>query len=254
VTSVETSPLGPSAVGPSTSAPTGPWLVLATEGSAAALGTSAAALGTSAAVPVTRVASGATFIRLLSELAPRLAILAMPPAGATELLAAVAERHHRPTLQLVLVNDPSDVTGRLRALSLGFDEALPASIAPEELIGRALLLVDASRSRPAASLQVTIAPGVHLDVAGRRVRRGEIDVHLRPREYALLAVLATHPGRVFSRRELVDRAWGAGYTGGARTVDVHVRWLRAKLEPDPARPVHLVTVRGSGYRLDPPNG
>jgi DNA-binding response OmpR family regulator len=75
---------------------------------------------------------------------------------------------------------------------------------------------------------------------------------VRPKEYAILALLAAHPGRVFSRRELIERIWGVGYAGGQRTIDVHVRWLRAKIEDAPSRPAHLITVRGTGYRLDPP--
>ena len=90
-----------------------------------------------------------------------------------------------------------------------------------------------------------------LDLVGRRVRRAGVDVHLRPKEFALLALLASDPGRAFSRSELVDRAWGSAYTGGNRTIDVHIRWLRAKIELDPARPAHVITVRGTGYRLDP---
>ncbi len=67
----------------------------------------------------------------------------------------------------------------------------------------------------------------------------------------MLALLATHPGRVYTRRELMERVWGTGRWDGSRTVDVHVRWLRSKIEPDPEHPIHLVTVRGVGYRLDP---
>jgi DNA-binding response OmpR family regulator len=202
---------------------------------------------------VIAVAAGSEFVRLLMELAPRLAVVSSPPAGSAELLAATAERRRRPGLRLVLLNQPSDVAGRLEALAQGFDEALPMSIDPEELTGRALhLLLDDDRRGLADPRPIEIAPGVHLDLLGRRVRRSGVEIHLRPREYALIAHLATHPGRVFTRRELVTRAWGAGYSGGSRTVDVHVRWLRAKIERDPARPAHLMTVRGVGYRPDPP--
>jgi DNA-binding response OmpR family regulator len=202
---------------------------------------------------VITVAAGSEFVRLLRELAPRLVVVSSPPAGPAELLAAVAERRRRPGSRLVLLNQPSDVAGRLRALAQGFDEALPLSIDPEELTGRALhLLLDDGRLGAFDPGPIEITPGVHLDLLGRRVRRSGVEIHLRPREYALIAHLATHPGRVFTRRELVTHAWGAGYSGGSRTVDVHVRWLRAKIERDPARPAHLVTVRGVGYRLDPP--
>lgn len=202
---------------------------------------------------VVTVAAGSEFVRLLLELAPSLVVMSSPPAGPTELLAAVAERRRRPGLRLVLLNQPTDVAGRLQALAQGFDEALPMSIDPEELTGRALhLLLDDGRMAAFDPRPIEIADGIHLDLVGRRVRRAGAEIHLRPREYALIAHLATHPGRVFTRRELVMHAWGAAYSGGSRTVDVHVRWLRAKIETDPARPAHLVTVRGVGYRLDPP--
>ncbi len=74
---------------------------------------------------------------------------------------------------------------------------------------------------------------------------------MRPKEFSLLALLARNPGRVYTRRQLLDRVWGPGTSSDPRTVDVHVRWLRSKIEPDPGRPIHLVTVRGIGYRLDP---
>jgi len=72
-----------------------------------------------------------------------------------------------------------------------------------------------------------------------------------PSEGELLAMLAAHPGRAYSRRQLLDRVWGHDHEGDPRTVDVHVRWLRSKLEPRPEAPIHIVTVRGVGYRLDP---
>ena len=65
-------------------------------------------------------------------------------------------------------------------------------------------------------------------------------------------MLAGHPGRAYTRRQLLDRVWGADHDGDPRTVDVHVRWLRSKIEAEPGHPVHLVTIRGIGYRLDPP--
>jgi DNA-binding winged helix-turn-helix (wHTH) protein len=97
----------------------------------------------------------------------------------------------------------------------------------------------------------------------RRRRHGLRVVALLAARLALLAdrarrataptLLAAHPGRAFTRQQLLDRVWGPGHVGDPRTVDVHVRWLRAKVERDPERPAHLVTVRGVGYRLDPPD-
>ncbi|HEX2756080.1 MAG TPA: response regulator transcription factor [Candidatus Limnocylindrales bacterium] len=202
-------------------------------------------------VDIVVAADGPAFVGFLHELKACLALLTCPPGGPTEILAAVTDRRQRPALRIILLNDPADVTGRLEALALGFDDALPASIDPEELTGRALLLANGNRGVAGHERQIPVAPGVILDLVGRRVRRGGVDVHLRPKEFALLSVLASDPGRVFSRTELVDRAWGPAYDGGSRTIDVHIRWLRAKIERDPARPSHVVTVRGTGYRLDP---
>ena len=78
-------------------------------------------------------------------------------------------------------------------------------------------------------------------------------MHLRPREFELLATLASNPGRAFTRGQLIMLAWDAGGEIGPRTVDVHVHWLRAKIESQPRQPIYLVTVRGFGYRLDPPS-
>ena len=201
---------------------------------------------------VETVSLGSTFVQLLHELRPELAVVWSPPAAPGELLAAVAERRQRPALRLIFLNKPEDVAGRLEALALGFDEALPTSVDPVELVGRAHLLVDPGRHGSDPARHIPIARDVQLDLVGRRVRRHDVEVHLRPKEFALLALLATDPGRVFSRDELVARIWGSTYAGGPRTVDVHIRWLRAKIEEDPARPVHVITVRGTGYRLDPP--
>jgi DNA-binding response OmpR family regulator len=101
------------------------------------------------------------------------------------------------------------------------------------------------------TLPVATDLDVELDLIARELRRGGRPVHVRPKEFLLLAVLASNPGRAFSRRQLLDLAWDAERGIHTRTVDVHVHWLRAKIEAVPRRPVHLVTVRGYGYRLDP---
>lgn len=203
---------------------------------------------------VETVTVGLTFVDRLRDLRPPLAVVCSPPADTEDMLAAAAERRLRPSLRLIFLNEPADVAGRLDALALGFDDALPSTTDPGELAGRARILLDgAGRRGPDEALQVSVTKDVVLDLAAHRVRRRGANVHLRPKEFALLALLATEPGRVFSRDELVARIWGQAYHGGTRTVDVHIRWLRAKVEDDPAQPAHLMTVRGIGYRLDPPD-
>ena len=107
----------------------------------------------------------------------------------------------------------------------------------------------ALRAEPSA--QLVVAPGYELDPTSRQLRHGGALIHLRPREYALLAILATFPGHAFTRDQLMDLAWGTDRAIGPRAVDVNVHWLRAKIEPQPHRPAHLISVRGVGYRLDP---
>jgi DNA-binding response OmpR family regulator len=89
-----------------------------------------------------------------------------------------------------------------------------------------------------------------IDLARHEVSRAGKTLPLKPKEYELLAFLTRHKGIVLSRDLILDRVWGWSYGGGSRTVDVHVRWLREKIERDPANPERIITVRGVGYRFE----
>ena len=196
------------------------------------------------------VGDPAAFLSLLDDAHPRIAIVAEPPASADLLDRVAQERRRRPRLRVVHLAPEANVDARLRALRLGFDEALSTSVCAEELLGRLALLDERARPRPVTTVEV--GDDVELDLFAHELRRGGQPIHLRPKEFNLLAMLAAHPGRAYTRRQLLDRVWGPEHHGDPRTVDVHIRWLRAKIEADPARPLHLVTLRGVGYRLDPP--
>ncbi|NLE75282.1 MAG: response regulator transcription factor [Chloroflexi bacterium] len=100
--------------------------------------------------------------------------------------------------------------------------------------------------------QLTLQAGdLNLDVARRILTRGEQDFHLTPKECFLLALFMRNPGRVFSRKVIMKQVWDTEYVGDTRTLDVHVHWLRRKIEDDSRHPTHLVTVRGTGYRFEP---
>ncbi len=90
---------------------------------------------------------------------------------------------------------------------------------------------------------------IELDARGRTALRAGVEVPLKPREFDLVFFLAKHAGQVFRREQLLERVWGYEFFGGSRTVDVHVRWLREKLEADPAHPRHILTIRGVGYKF-----
>jgi len=222
------------------------WLVLATDGPATKLEDLARG-----SIHVRTVADPEAFSRLLASDRPRIAIVSEPPAGPGEfsLLRHERQRRHQ-ALRTIHLSPTSAIRQRLDALRGGFDEALPESVDPVELAERATLLEEQARSRPGGRLPV--ADGFELDLVAHELRLDGTAIHLRPKEFQLLATLAAHPGRAYSRRQLLDRVWGPNQLGDPRTVDVHVRWIRSKIEPRPDRPVHLVTVRGVGYRLDPP--
>jgi DNA-binding response OmpR family regulator len=219
------------------------WIALAEGGPLARLG------GLHTASTLRTTGDPAAFAGLLIAARPRIAILAKPPACADDIEVALRERRRRPSMRVVLLTPPQAIDDRLDALRAGVDEALADSVEPTELAARLTILEDRARVRHETVLAIT--EDASLDLIAHEVRRGGALVHLRPKEFQLLAMLATHPGRAYTRRQLLDRVWGHAHEGDPRTVDVHIRWLRSKLEPQPDTPVHLVTVRGVGYRLDP---
>jgi DNA-binding response OmpR family regulator len=221
------------------------WLILADEGPATLLPEAVAGIG------VLVVSEPRQFRDLLARERPRVVVCGRPPASLRDLELVEAERRRRPSLVVVLISPPDAVDARLDALAHGFDDALSSAVPVDELAGRLAWLDARSRSRVPPARVLRFGPGYELDTAAHELRRNGVVIHLRPKEFGLLAELASRPGRVHTRAELLDRVWGAPQDGGGRTVDVHIRWLRAKLEADPERPVILVTIRGVGYRLDP---
>ena len=94
------------------------------------------------------------------------------------------------------------------------------------------------------------AGDLEVDRAAHVVRKAGAPIEVRPREFDLLALLVSNPGRAYTREQILSALWGHNYVGDERTVDVHVRWLREKIEDDPAQPGRIVTLRGVGYRFD----
>jgi DNA-binding response OmpR family regulator len=144
------------------------------------------------------------------------------------------------------VEDSDKVLG----LELGADDYVTKPFSPRELTARVrAVLRRAGQAAPEPDL--LRAADVTLDRAGHTVRVGERMADLTPSEFDLLAALMSAPGRAFSRLELLDRLQGTTYEGYERTIDVHVKNLRAKIEPDPSKPRYVETVYGVGYRFAP---
>ncbi|HNB52685.1 MAG TPA: response regulator transcription factor, partial [Anaerolineales bacterium] len=105
-------------------------------------------------------------------------------------------------------------------------------------------------STPAEEAEVYSFTNLQLDVTRHEAFLNGKPLPLKPKEFELLLYLARHKGQVFSRDTLMEQVWGWNFSGGSRTVDVHMRWLREKIERDPAQPERLITVRGVGYRFE----
>lgn len=197
--------------------------------------------------------TSAGFSEALARTQPGLVVLIAPPADPGDLQCVAIWLAANPGSCAVLMSPHGAVAVRLHALELGFDDAVDLSSDPMEVVGR---LSIAGRRGTVPSYgsdgRILVGDGVELDRRAHAVRRGGKLLPLRPKEMALLEFLAVNPGRAFTRAELLESLWH-DLTTHPRVVDVYVFWLRSKIELDPASPVHLLTVRGSGYMFDPPS-
>ena len=151
---------------------------------------------------------------------------------------------------IVIVTARTDTHDVVAGLEAGADDYMTKPFQPKELSARIRALLRRVRAVDQGSTHLRFGD---LEIVPEEgvVRRANREVHLTKTEFRLLVELATTPGRVFSREQLLDRVWGYDYFGDGRLVDVHVRRLRTKVEHDPAHPRHVVTVRGLGYKLQP---
>ena len=149
---------------------------------------------------------------------------------------------------IVMVTARADTHDVVAGLEAGADDYLTKPLAPKELSARIRALLRRARSTDPATPHMVFGDLEIIPEEGV-VRLAGDEVHLTKTEFRLLVELATNPGRVLSREVLLERVWGYGYFGDGRLVDVHVRRLRTKIEPDAANPRYVVTVRGLGYKL-----
>jgi DNA-binding response OmpR family regulator len=149
---------------------------------------------------------------------------------------------------IVMVTARADTHDVVAGLEAGADDYLTKPFAPKELSARIRALLRRARPTDPELTQMRFG-NLEISPDEGRVAVDDGEVHLTKTEFRLLVELASSPGRVFSREVLLERVWGYGYFGDGRLVDVHIRRLRMKIEGDPAKPDHVVTVRGLGYKL-----
>jgi DNA-binding response OmpR family regulator len=187
--------------------------------------------------------------RLIERDAPSLVVLDLMLPG-TDGLALCRWIRSRGELPVIMLTARAEETDRIVGLELGADDYVTKPFSPRELAARVRTVL--RRATPSETPEATAAFGeVELDAATREVHKRGREVKLTAREFDLLWFLASHPRRVFSRNQLMDRVWGYEAALDTGTVTVHVRRLREKIEDDPSRPRHLETVWGVGYRLCP---
>ncbi|MBI3591403.1 MAG: response regulator transcription factor [Candidatus Melainabacteria bacterium] len=180
---------------------------------------------------------------------PDLVILdwTLPDVQGVEILKQIRqEQDFTPVIMLTGRTAKEDI---VEGLTAGADDYVTKPFTWEELLARISSVLRRAQ-------QVAQTPGKRLrfgdiimDTASHRVWLADKELSLSPREYALLEIFMNNPRRVYSRDDLIERVWGLDYDGDTKTVDVHICWLRQKIEEDPARPKILQTVRGFGYRL-----
>lgn len=174
--------------------------------------------------------------------------LALPGLDGLEVCRRVRLFSTAPTIMLTARASEGDkVTG----LDVGADDYVTKPFSPRELIARVKAQLRRVQTYAQADQQDALEIGeITLDVPGRKVTVRGREVQVSPREFDLLRVFMVNAGRVLGRDYLLDRVWGEDYTGDVRTLDVHVRWLREKIERDPGSPRHIQTVHGVGYRFE----
>jgi two-component system response regulator RegX3 len=172
--------------------------------------------------------------------------LMLPDMPGTEVCRRIRQTSSVP---VIMVSAKDSEVDKVVGLELGADDYVTKPYSPRELVARIRAVLRRGQEPEAAPATLEAGP-VRMDVERHQVTVNGEDTRLPLKEFELLELFLRNPGRVLTRGQLIDRVWGSDYVGDTKTLDVHVKRLRAKIEPDPANPGLLVTVRGLGYKLD----
>ncbi|WP_025273484.1 response regulator transcription factor [Haloglycomyces albus] len=177
--------------------------------------------------------------------------LMLPEKSGTEVcreLRAISE------VPIIMVTARDTEIDKIVGLELGADDYVTKPYSPRELVARIRAVLRRSNERTADNDSSTLESGpVRMDVERHVVTVNNTEIQLPLKEFELLELLLRNAGRVLTRGQLIDRVWGADYVGDTKTLDVHIKRLRSKLEDSPSKPQYLVTVRGLGYKFNSRN-
>ena len=171
----------------------------------------------------------------------------MPNMSGIEVVRQIRRMNDKRATPVIMLTARGEETDKIRGLDAGADDYVVKPFSPAELVSRVRALL--RRSAPDMGGETLAYEDLEMDLVSHKVNRGGRSVHLGPTEYRLLRVLMENPNRVYSREQLLDKAWGQNIYVEIRTVDVHVRRLRRAINID-GKPDLIRTVRGSGYALD----
>jgi DNA-binding response OmpR family regulator len=198
---------------------------------------------------VDAAADGEEALELANRSRPDVVLLdlMLPKVDGLEVFRRIRARDDVP---VVMITAKGEAVDRVVGLELGADDYVTKPFSPREVVAR-IRAVLRRGERAVPSSPPLLFGWIEIDRARRQVRRDASPVHLTRKEYDLLELLASTPGRTFTRIELLENVWDSAWDGDSSTVTVHIRRLREKLEDDPSEPRHLVTVWGVGYRFEP---
>lgn len=194
-------------------------------------------------------ATGPEFLHALQYKVPDLVLLdwMMPGMDGLELIRRLRENPETINLPIIMLTAKSEELDKVIGLELGADDYITKPFGVRELPARVRAILRRQSRAEQIEDEVLEEADLMMDARRRKLtKRGET-IELTTREFDLLFILMQHPGQVFSRDMLLDRVWKTNYYGDTRTVDVHIRYLRQKIEDDPSNPRYIQTVRGVGY-------
>ncbi|MFC1961048.1 response regulator transcription factor [Chloroflexota bacterium] len=200
---------------------------------------------------VTTIADGETAYKKIVDKPPDLLILdvMLPRLDGLSLCRMVRQEPTTAHIPIIMLTARSSEVDKIVGLESGADDYVVKPFGLGELLARIRAVLRRAPNRPA--VQDELASGsLRLDLTGRHAYLADQELKLSHKEYDLLAELMRNQNAVLSRDLLLSKVWGYDYFGDRRTVDVHIRWLRKKVEADPSHPTRIVTVRGIGYRFE----